>query len=98
MYEIKDISRYNYTYYEPILIYKPINNKLNPIFLIISIGLLIYTLLDIYHIDIDIIIQNRFYKNVFNMILLYSSLVGIIIIIYVNYILDIMNDIKIIIY
>ena len=83
MYEIKNISGCNY---EPILIYNVINNKVNPIFLIISIGLLIYSLLDIYHIDIDIIIQNRFHKKIFNMILISSSLVGIIIIIYVNYI------------
>jgi hypothetical protein len=82
---------YNHTYYEvPIIIHKN-PNKIDPLVLVICFGTIIYSLCGIFNIDIDIIIQDRFNKYIFNMILLFSSLVIIINIIYVNYIFNIIN-------
>ena len=82
---------YNHTYYEiPIIIHKN-PTKVDPLVLIICIGTIIYSLCGIFNIDIDIIIQDRFNKYIFNMILLFSSLAIIINIIYINYIFNIIE-------
>ena len=82
---------YNHTYYEvPIIIHKN-PTKVDPLVLIICIGTIIYSLCGIFNIDIDFIIQDRFNKNIFNMILLFSSLAIIINIIYINYIFNIIE-------
>lgn len=69
-------------------------NKLEPIYLIISLGSIIYSLCGLFHIDINLIIINRDYKYIFNIVMLFSSIVIIVNIIYINYIFNIINVIN----
>jgi hypothetical protein len=86
---------YNYTYYDvPIIIYKNPTTKLDLIYLIISFGTIIYTFCNLFNVDIGMIIQNRNHKYIFNIILLFCSIIVIIHIIYINYILNVINIIN----
>jgi hypothetical protein len=75
---------YNYTYHEiPIIIHNNSTN-LDSLLLINCIGGIIYSVCSLFNINIDIIIQDRQYKYIFNIMLLFSSLEIIINIIFLK--------------